>query len=67
MTHMIFTVKIFKLKGHHLQLVQHPFLFSVEQLILLDTYLYFLKAGLLKFLKNNMSRLEDIFLNFLFV
>lgn len=33
--------------------------------MLLDAYLHFLKAGLLKFLKNTTSRLEDIFLNFL--
>lgn len=51
-----------KLKDHRLQFPQHPFLFSVEQLFLLDSYLHFLKAELLEFLCNKVSRLRDMFL-----
>lgn len=54
--------KISKQKDHQLQIAQHPFLLSVEQLLLLDFYLHFLKAELLKFLSNEEPRVSDMFL-----
>lgn len=59
---MLTVNNVSKLKDHRLQFAQHPFLFSVEQLFLLDSYLHFLKAELLEFLSNKVSRLRDMFL-----
>lgn len=53
---------ISKQKDHQLQIARHPFLLSVEQLLLLDSYLHFLKAELLKFLSNEEPRVSDMFL-----
>lgn len=51
-----------KREGHQLQIAQHPFLLSVEQLLLLDSCLHFLKAELLKVLSNEEPRVSDMFL-----